>query len=466
MYRIQSQAISLIGIIALLVSSCGSSSKTTQVQEPPKPEWVTNRPIDPSYYIGIGIASKELFPTTFASEAKKNALNELASEIKVNVASNSMLFSIEDASGKFQDEFKSFTKVTTNEDIQNFEQVGIYESSKQYWVFYRLSKAQYERDKQEKISKAIDASKGAFTQAVSLENRGQYKQAFVSYFKALDPLRPFLGESMETEYEGNQVYWGNHVAQQFGGLINRMDFKPTQPRIEVKWGQALDATVLQFELTNERGEGMAAIPVQFSYTEGFIRPRYSLTDNKGLTGARIDKLTSTTPNQRIQAIVDLARLNEESGGSKDPMLVKLLEQFHAPQTELALAVNAPNVFIRSTEKEQGKKIRSQVLFEAAKQVFTKRGYAVVSSEKLADLVVEIESDVQDSEPRFDTKTAILSGSVTVSRKSDGSKVFSYAFSNVRGAQLTQGAARTAAFQKAATELREVVVPRFHRSYLK
>jgi len=132
-------------LIIALSTGCSSSKKVTAPVEPPKPSWATSRPIDGAYYIGIGVASKLNNPLGFREEAKRSALNELASEIEVTVNSNSMLYSVE-KQGQLQDEFKSFTQLKTNTQIENVELVGDYESSTEYWMFYRLSKAQYQSE--------------------------------------------------------------------------------------------------------------------------------------------------------------------------------------------------------------------------------------------------------------------------------------------------------------------------------
>ena len=51
--------------------------------EAPRPTWVSARPVTGGYYVGIGLANKNRPDAQEA--AKKNALNDLASEISVTV---------------------------------------------------------------------------------------------------------------------------------------------------------------------------------------------------------------------------------------------------------------------------------------------------------------------------------------------------------------------------------------------
>ena len=52
------------------------------------PDWVRQRPVSSLYYIGIGRADKT--DKDYMQLAKQNALKDLASELKVQVSSNSL----------------------------------------------------------------------------------------------------------------------------------------------------------------------------------------------------------------------------------------------------------------------------------------------------------------------------------------------------------------------------------------
>ena len=64
-----------------------------------KPKWITNRPIDNNYYIGIGKSSKLESNDDYIQIAKNNALADIISEISVKISSNSILSQFEDNSG-------------------------------------------------------------------------------------------------------------------------------------------------------------------------------------------------------------------------------------------------------------------------------------------------------------------------------------------------------------------------------
>jgi hypothetical protein len=57
------------------------------------PNWVTKRPVNSFKFIGVGFADK-LSNANYQSEAKKNALFDLSSEIKVDISTNSILYTV------------------------------------------------------------------------------------------------------------------------------------------------------------------------------------------------------------------------------------------------------------------------------------------------------------------------------------------------------------------------------------
>ena len=59
-----------------------------------RPDWVKQRPVSSMHYIGIACVSKS--EKDYMQKAKQQALNDLISEIKVNVVSTSLLHTLEE----------------------------------------------------------------------------------------------------------------------------------------------------------------------------------------------------------------------------------------------------------------------------------------------------------------------------------------------------------------------------------
>jgi hypothetical protein len=76
-------------------SACSVTQKTKKAETPPpdlRPEWVKTRPFRPGVYTGIGSAPKVGTGADHQSQAKYQALNDLASEISVTISGSSLLY--------------------------------------------------------------------------------------------------------------------------------------------------------------------------------------------------------------------------------------------------------------------------------------------------------------------------------------------------------------------------------------
>ena len=89
----------VLAIIVAVITSCRDTKDLSKpgsvvtIQE--APEWVNSRPHNSANYIGVGSASKLTQPLDYQAIAKKNALNDLASEISVRVQGSTFLNSME-----------------------------------------------------------------------------------------------------------------------------------------------------------------------------------------------------------------------------------------------------------------------------------------------------------------------------------------------------------------------------------
>src|SRR6185369_13234622 len=93
------------------------------------------------------------------TEAKQNALFDLASEIKVDISTNSVLQSVS-TNNSFDQNFNSLIKLTNSDNIEGYTLVDTYENDKQYWVYYELDKEEYAKQKalkkQQTVTKACN----------------------------------------------------------------------------------------------------------------------------------------------------------------------------------------------------------------------------------------------------------------------------------------------------------------------
>ena len=455
-------------LISILLVQCTGSKNTVSESQPMQqvggnmPSWVKSRPIDDQYYTGIAVASKSANPTSYALAAQRNAINEMASQIEVNVKSNSMLFSFED-NNAYRDEYKEFIQVKANQDVSNYEEVASWENDYEFWVYYRLSKEQFQKDKQLKINQAISLSKDALKRAEYLENKGDVVTAMKEYFVALNPIKPYLGEPLSTTYELDSVYLGNFLFDKISGIAQKIEIAPANALVESVWGGKLSSLELKFIVTDSASIALKEVPVSFTYSEGIIRPREDVSNQNGEVFTEVNKISSTNRLQEVQAEVSFEKMIV--GDQRvDEVTQLVLNKLHNPTASINVKVSAPSIYVESSEKTflkpKGTSLKQAFLSKASQM-----GFEIVDSEKEADIIVAIEADTKESGITSELHNSYLNGSVSIRDKQSNALLYQENLNNIKGVSSNYDLASEQAYIKAVEIIREKIVPRFFRKYL-
>ena len=81
-----------------------------------QPNWVSKRPVNNSYFIGIAVVIKSN-TRDYIQSGKNNALNDLSSEISINISSEFVDIAIE-KSGLSEEEVRSEIHSSTKADLE------------------------------------------------------------------------------------------------------------------------------------------------------------------------------------------------------------------------------------------------------------------------------------------------------------------------------------------------------------
>ena len=101
-----------------MVSAC---SPKVQPPDPEslKPAWLKTTPYSDGYYTGIGHSLKD-GSNNYIQSAKKSALDDLVSQIKVNVSSTSVLSQLE-TNQKFSEQYKQVIQTNCDDETRNLK---------------------------------------------------------------------------------------------------------------------------------------------------------------------------------------------------------------------------------------------------------------------------------------------------------------------------------------------------------
>lgn len=427
-----------------LVLAC--SPKDVQETEVPKPSWVDQRPIDNSYYIGIGSASKQLDPVNFAQSAKKNALDDLSSEISVTVKSSSFLNTME-SNNYFREEFTSNIATYTEEKLEGFEIVGAWEDKSEYWIFYRLSKAQHSAIKEEKKRLAMNSAADFYTKGRAAEAEGNLSVAFDLMFRGLFELTAYWNEVNEFTYEGQKVFLDNEIFSHIRQMINNIDLKITPASLEVNPDNSFKTEAL-VSVTLD-GKPVPNALHNYKFDDGrFKKYKEFRTDPSGYASLPIRDVNPKNFKNELEVVLELEDLVPND---LDPLLINpLVATLQSPVSRAPISLRLPVIYITSTELNLDNEDQLWLASAVSKKL-SAEGYTFTNRIDQADYVVYISAETREGGTSQGFHVAYLNMSILVKNTKDDI-IYQSAINDIKGLQLNYRSAGIEAFKKGAKQI--------------
>jgi len=183
-----------IWFISIILLACGSKQqlvKQSSGGQKPVPAWVNSKPMSSSEYIGVGRALKGNGDHTLL--AKRAALNDLASEIEVTVSSESVMYTLEH-DDRFEESYTEAIFLNTDLDLEGFRAFDSWENEREYWMYYRLDKDLYARQKAKKKREARTAALRSLEAGVKSYSNANPKSVALHSIRVLELLQPYWNE--------------------------------------------------------------------------------------------------------------------------------------------------------------------------------------------------------------------------------------------------------------------------------
>lgn len=332
-----------------MASSCQIGKKQTY-EKKPMPEWVTTKPQNSMYYIGVSSAPKKGFlPADYMANAQQKALGDLSSSISVKIESTSVL-SIIESNYNINENFTSEITASTNQQLEGYELVDTWEDDNYYWVYYKLSKSGYQIQKDEKKQQTILDAKNKYYQATELMGRQLHYNAFQFYVEALTSLKPYLGESTLTDIEGEEKDLGNVVFAAVADFVNELKIDFSYKDTSVKKGVDVNPDVFSFKIVDKNGAPVSSIPVKISFTGSGLIRNSEVSSNDGMVFCALKKIKSAPNSETLSVSIDMTSF---SRAAKDPMIRSLIKSIPATETKVRINVEKPFLQVNSEEKTFG-----------------------------------------------------------------------------------------------------------------
>jgi hypothetical protein len=351
------------------------------------PNWVNKRPVNSFKFIGIGVADKTS-GNGYQNEAKKNALFDLSSEIKVDISSNSILYTAQN-NNQFSENFNSLIKLTNTDNIEGYKLVDTYENDKQYWLYYELDKQDYENQKAKKkqliVAKAVNLVNVSFTD----EKEGNFTGSLKKRIQAFGILSPYLNEELAFETSNNvkNIFeLSNTIQKQLHSItladtkVNKV-IKPYQPSYKP----------ISYKLVIKNKINLVDFPFIVKSDNENIRVNESASSN---TNGEIEiSIKYVKPlNQEIYFTLnpDIEKLM--SGDSISKSSIVLLKQFiETAQLKAFARVSSISVFINCIEKKGQQENDQKIIEPLIASKFLGEEIKIVEAKELADFIIDAEA---------------------------------------------------------------------------
>jgi hypothetical protein len=440
-------------------SSISSSQKTTI--EVPAPDWVGNRPHSPSYYIGIGSCSKLSQPFDYQTIAKKNALNDLASEISVRVQGQTFLNSLE-VNKSFSEEFISNVSTSTDAKIEDYEIAGTWESKSEFWVFYRLDKGRYQAQKMAKKSAALNLANDFYEKALEAQKNANVPAAFDLYMRGIFALKDYWNESNEYMTAAGNVYLDNEIFSAMQKMCGNL--KLTTDRNKVQLSSDNNFTQNIQAILSLDNQAIKGLTVRYSYekVQGMHRSEV-ITTEVGHASVPVSEVNLAISGNTVTIELDVSKLKVQDLDQK--VQDGFIQSFKTDRKVIPIEAVLPSFFITSNELTYGVSSSGKVLQSALAGALVSKGLRIAGNANEADFVASIESNTKEGGQANGFVVAFLEMNLVVKNRKTGEIAFSETLSSVKGLQLNKDAAGIEAYKKGKEKLEQQLIPKLLQAIL-
>lgn len=452
-------------LLTLLLAGCSPSLTNTSLKtdlQATKPEWLTAKPVQSMYYIGIGHSVKD-GSNNYIQSAKKSALEDLVSEIKVNISSTSVLSQI-DANKEFQERYEQIIQTTAADEIEEFEQVDAWEDPRNYWIYYRLSKERYRQIKEEQKRNAVTLGLDFFTKAKQAERNNEPVLALGFYYQGFRAVEKYLAEPLRLEFEGKEILLTNEIITSIQLLLDKMEVTVTPNEINLNRRVAQsEQTVIAKVMDKSSKKPIQDLPLRAEFEKGAgdVFPDYK-TDAAGATKVLLTKISSRDVEQRVAVKVNLLAFG---GANASPIYSLIAQKLVLPKASILLKVQRPLVYITSAEKSFGASRPSTQITNRIKNYLANSGFEFTDDRQKAELTLDVNADAEKGSVSGSIYITFVTAVIRVSTVKENKEIYATTLDRIKGFSLDYERSSQEAYNKSLEVLEKEKLPELLNSIL-
>jgi hypothetical protein len=447
-------------LLALICVSCDAQrkSKKKQVKEDPanaRPAWLSAKPAEDVYYVGIGHSIKD-GTNNYVQSAKKSALEDLISEIKVNISSSSVLTSI-DVNKEFTEKYEQIINTSVADELEEYEQVDSWEDERNYWLYYRLSKQRYHDIKEQQKRNAVSLALDFFTKAKQSERAGATVESLGFYFQGFRAIEKYLAEPIRIEFEGKEILLTNEIIASIQHQLDNIVITNTPHAFDINRRVAQTGQPITTKATyKDSGKPVVDLPLKATFEKGAgdVFPTYK-TDASGSAKILLTKITSRDIEQSMAVKVDPLAF---AGQNASDIYSLVASKMVVPTASVVMRVARPLVYVSAQEKSLGIDKSNRQVTNKIKNYLATAGFEFTDDKNLSELWVDVKADSEKGSASGSIYITYVTATIKVATTKDNKEIYATTLDRVKGYSLDYERSSQEAYNKSIDALEKEKLP--------
>jgi LPP20 lipoprotein len=325
----------IIVTITILILSCATGGGSASI-DPDRPLWIDNYPADDGYYLGIA-GSHTGNEADDRKTAEAGARSNVAASISVEIHNEITILTKDDPQGNYSTSTVDEISAVVEQSLSGLETVATYYSELDgSWVYMRLSKAEWERIKNEEMAAIILRIKEFLTPVLN-----DFDRPLVTRIQELLKARNLIKESpysgfLKTTFLGDNGSFIDLVESNLKKHFDSIYLSVEPENIEIEAGQS---AAFSLALNSNISSRIGNMPFSFiSDTGGDIIS--SMTDQNGSFESEIKSTDLHMGQNHLTLTLDRNRIGFDESLKEMILPVKVII-FDVQNVSIGLEIVTP-----------------------------------------------------------------------------------------------------------------------------
>ena len=424
-----------IALSLLIFISCASQPTG------PTPDWVLTSNSNPSHWVGVGIIEKP-FSGNIREAARSQAVNEIASQISIQISSN-----FTNVITEYNYDVNEFSKSIIDSRVENnlgdIEYLNFHEDEYRFYVQAKLSKQKYYESLDKKRENAVQTALGYIKRADNELNG----ESFNLLQSAMDEIVQFMDEPVHIQHEGKSQNLYSFIKLKFQDKVNRVELVSAKNEVNITFGFSKNETIQISSMDKKSRRVIPGVPVKIE-TSDKINLVFGITDINGRLVLPLPKFDSFEAQKQIVLSMDFHQMK--------------LSPNSYPQTPISIKINSPSIFVSIEEKLLGKKTGNPIVGTMIKEFFSTNLFANFGDIENADLIIRgnvntsKKSDIPNVWGIYQT---FADATITIINGRTGDEIYSVTVPKIQGADFNsnEGSAKEG-IRKISKKMEKITMP--------